>query len=92
MDPNKVVVRSSTGRLDATFGAIPNIGKLLGAQATNNVLPELPSRANNVEGGMDMFWNAWITPDGEQLMGGVGSRPLMIPTAIDTFGCLTAVF
>lgn len=88
LDPGKVVVRSSSGRLDATFGAIPNIGKLMGAQA-NQILPELPGRLSNTEGGMDLFTNAWISNDGEQLFGGVGARPLMIPTAIDTFGCLT---
>jgi hypothetical protein len=27
-------------------------------------------------------------PDGEQFFAGFGSRPLLIPTAIDTYGCL----
>lgn len=85
--PGKVVVRASSGRLDATFGAIPNIGALVGGQATG-LLPELPSRVSNAAGGMDLFTNAWLSQDGEQLFGGVGARPLMIPTAIDTFGCL----
>lgn len=87
IDPGKVVVRASSGRLDATFGAIPNIGSLMGGGAAN-LLPELPSRVSNADGGMDLFTNAWLSQDGEQLFGGVGARPLMIPTAIDTFGCL----
>lgn len=87
IDPGKIIVRASSGRLDATFGAIPNIGALMGAQATR-LLPELPSRVSNAAGGMDLFTNAWLSADGEQLFGGVGARPLMIPTAIDTFGCL----
>lgn len=87
IDPGKVVIRASSGRLDATFGAIPNIGALVGGQATG-LLPELPSRISNADGGMDLFTNAWLSQDGEQLFGGVGARPLMIPTAIDTFGCL----
>ncbi len=87
ISPEKVVVRASSGRLDATFGAIPNIGSMLGAQATN-LLPELPGRVSNAESGMDLFTNAWLSADGEQLFGGVGARPLMIPTAIDTFGCI----
>jgi hypothetical protein len=87
ISPEKVVVRASGGRLDATFGAIPNIGSMLGAQATN-LLPELPGRVSNANGGMDLFTNAWLSQDGEQLFGGVGARPLMIPTAIDTYGCL----
>jgi len=87
MDPSKIIVRASSGRMDATFGAIPNIGREVGAQPTN-LLPELPGRFTNTEGGMDLFTNAWLTADGEQLFGGVGARPLMIPTAIDTYGCL----
>lgn len=87
VDPAKVIMRASGGRLDATFGAIPNIGVLLNSQA-NQLLPELPSRISNAEGGMDLHTNAWLTNDGEQMFGGVGTRPLLIPTAIDTFGCL----
>lgn len=87
MDPAKCIVRASSARLDATFGAIPNIGLLLGAQA-NQLLPELPGRISNSDGGMDLHTNVWLTADGEQIMGGVGARPLMIPTAIDTFGCI----
>lgn len=88
IDPGSVIVRASSGRLDATFGAIPNIGSLMGGGAAN-LLPELPSRVSNAAGGMDLFTNAWLSQDGEQLFGGVGARPLMIPTAIDTYGCLT---
>jgi len=87
VDPANVIVRASSGRLDATFGAIPNIGNLVGGQATQ-LLPELPGRISNAAGGMDLFTNAWLSQDGEQLFGGVGARPLMIPTAIDTFGCI----
>jgi len=87
IDDGKVVVRASTGRLDATFGAIPNIGRLLGTQNTN-LIPELPGRLSNSSGGMDLFTNVWLSNDGEQLFGGVGCRPLLIPTALDTYGCL----
>ena len=87
IDVGKIVMRDRQGRLDATFGAIPNIGALLGNQQTS-LLPELPGRINNSAGGMDLFTNAWLSADGEQLFGGVGARPLMIPTAIDTYGCL----
>lgn len=87
MDPGKVIVRTSTARFDATFGAIPNIGALMGA--TGRLIPELPGRMSSAANGMDLFTNVWMSPDGEQLFGGVGARPLMIPTAIDTYGCLT---
>jgi len=84
MDPAKVIMRSSTGRMDATFGAIPSI-----VAPDSRVLPYLPPRISNVAGGLDMFVNAWLSDDGENLMVGSSSRPLMIPTAIDTYGCLT---
>jgi len=86
LDPGKVVVRSTEARLDATFGAIPNIGMLLGAN--QRLVPEMPSRMSSATNGMDLFTNIWMSTDGEQLFGGVGARPLMVPTAIDTFGCL----
>ena len=87
VDPGNIIMRSSSARMDATFGAIPNIGNLMGASV--RVLPELPGRFTNAAGGMDLFTNVWISNDGEQIFGGVGARPLMIPTAIDTYGCLT---
>ena len=93
IDPNKVIVRSSVGRMDATFGDIPNIGNLIGHQnAAKSLLPEMPSRLRNGPGGMDLHTNAWLSNNGEQLWGGVGARPLLIPTDIDTFGCITVIF
>ena len=86
MANGKVVARSSNSRMDATFGAIPNIGALLGAD--QRLIPELPSRMSSAEAGMDLFTNIWLSDDGEQLFGGIGARPLMVPTAIDTYGCL----
>lgn len=92
LDPKKVILRSSTGRMDATFGAIPNISNLIGeGGGGRNLLPELPGRISNVDGGMDLFPNIWLSVDGEQLFAGVSIRPLLIPTAIDTFGCLEAI-
>lgn len=83
MDPDKVVVMSSASRLDATFGSIPTF-----EGPSQNVLRFLPSRISNVAGGMDIQPNAWITEDKESLFVSVRSRPLLIPTAIDTYGCL----
>lgn len=88
MAPGKVIVRAPEARLDAAYGAIPNIGNLLGASRAN-LIPELPSRFSNAGGGMDMFTNVWLSADGETLFCGIGARPLFIPTAIDSFGCLT---
>jgi len=81
---DKVVVRASAGRLDATFGGIPRI--------TNKLDPRVPAalvgRTSIPGRGFDVQNNAWITEDGETLFVSAGTRPLLIPTAIDTFGCL----
>lgn len=87
IEDDKVIIRSSGARMDATFGAIPNFANDLGAR--RRLLPELPTRLSLAGRGADLFTNVWMTPDGEQLMGGVGTRSMMIPTAIDTYGCLT---
>lgn len=79
---DKVVVRSSMGRLDATFGGIPTIDK------DTRVPAQLFTRLQDTTGVMDLQTKGWITDDGETLFVQAGTRPLMIPTAIDTFGCL----
>lgn len=87
LQPDRCVVRASGGRMDMTFGNIPNIGRELGVTGTA-LLPELPSRISGSENGIDLAVNAWITENGEQMFAGVGARPLAIPTAIDTYGAI----
>lgn len=82
--PNdKVVIRDVNSRMDATFGSIPRL-----VPPDARLLPFMPGRISNREGGMDLFPNGWLDQTGENLSVGVGSRPLLIPTAIDTYGCL----
>ncbi len=80
---NKVIVKSSTGRMDATFGGIPRI-----AGPDPRVPSALTSRISVPDQMLDLQMNAYITPDGETMVVQAGTRPLMIPTAIDTYGCL----
>jgi len=80
---NKVVVRASAGRLDATFGGIPTIDR------DSRVPQQIFTRLRDTTGIMDLQTKGWITEDGETLFVQAGTRPLMIPTAIDTFGCIT---
>lgn len=87
LDNDKVIVRSSMARMDATFGSVPNIGGLLGVNK-NISFPEIPARFSNVNGGMDLNTYMYVSEDGKQLVGNVSSRPLLIPTAIDTYGCI----
>ena len=86
VDSGKIIVRASSGRFDATYGAVPNVGALLGHNG-QELLPSL-GRFSDIEGGIDLYPNAWLSADGNTLFAGVSTRPLLIPTAIDTYGCL----
>ena len=84
LTPSSCIVRVDSGRLDATFGAIPHIGSELGMPAFN-ILPDFTGRFENSDGGLDMQTYMYVTVDGRQLFGVVETRALMIPTAIDRF-------
>lgn len=81
VNADHVLMLSSTGRLDLSFGAIPMF-----VRPDQRVLPFLPPRISSQDVGIDLTTNAWVTPDGKSLMVSAGTRPLTIPTAIDTFG------
>lgn len=83
VEDDNVIMLSEGGRLDLSFGAIPRI-----AAPDPRAMPFLPPRMSSPERGLDLTTNAWITPDGKSLMVEAGTRPLTIPTAIDTFACL----
>lgn len=80
---DKVIILSEGARLDLTYGAIPRI-----VPPDGRALGFLPPRMSSSDRGLDLSMNAWFTPDGRTLKFDVGTRPLTIPTAIDTFGCL----
>lgn len=82
--PGRVSMLSSTSsRMDLTFGAIPRI-----VNPESRVLPFLPSRMSDGNASFDLTTNAWLSNNGEQLHVSAGTRPLTIPTAIDTIGAL----
>lgn len=83
LDEANVIARVGSARLDGTFGNIPLFRKPGGA-----ALPFLPRRASRSGERSDMIWNSWVTEDSSAIMGWVGSRPLFIPTAIDSFARL----
>lgn len=89
MHPDKVTMKSTMSRLDAAFGAVPNIGELLGDSTRSQFLPELPPRLSSTTESFDIFLNAWMDERKENLFAGVASRPVFIPTALDSFGTLT---
>lgn len=82
-DTNVVMV-AAAGRRDLTFGAIPQF-----VPPDARAMQFMPSRMSSVSQQFDMTTNVWVTPDGSTLTLSVGTRPLAVPTALDTFGCLT---
>jgi hypothetical protein len=83
IDDNNIIMLSDGARLDLSFGAIPMMRR-----PEASALPFLPGRISDGERGVDLTTNAWFTEDGEHLKVSAGTRPLTIPTAIDTFGRL----
>jgi hypothetical protein len=81
---DSVIMLSDNSRLDLTFGAIPKL-----KAPDSPAMAFLPPRISNGDVRIDLSVFAWFTPDGKHLKLSAGTRPLAIPTAIDTFGCLT---
>lgn len=76
-----VVITCAKGRLDATYGEIPMFVPP-DARAARFLPPRISAP------GVDLTVNAYVTPDGKHLNLQMGTRPLAIPTAGDTFGRL----
>lgn len=86
IDDDHVVMLSKGARLDISFGAVPMFIK-----PEQRAMPFIPSILASTEKGIGLSTNAWVTDDGKNLMVSAGTRPLTIPTAIDSFGCLDVV-
>jgi hypothetical protein len=80
---DRVIMLSEGARLDLTYGAVPMLRR-----PDAGPLSFLPPRMSGEDAGIDFSTNAYFSPDGRHLMVGAATRPLTIPTAIDTFGCL----
>lgn len=83
VSPDNVIMLSESGRLDLSYGAIPRI-----VAPDPRVASFLPGRMSDGERGLDLTTNAWVSPEGTNLFVSAGTRPLTIPTAIDTFARL----
>lgn len=81
-----VIMMSEGARLDLTYGAIPLI-----VPPDPRLAAFLPGRISSQGRGLDLTTNAWITPNNKAVMVSAGTRPLTIPTAIDTFARLSAL-
>lgn len=87
IDDDKVVMIGDGVRLDMTSARVP-----LPLGPDPRVASLVPGRMSSREEGFDVTPNVYCTPDGEQVMGSLRSRPLLIPVQIDGFGCLDTIF
>lgn len=79
---SSVLVIAEGMRLDATFGAIPVI-----APPEGRALSFLGGRIPASSVGLDFNLNAYLSLNGKTITGEIASKPLIIPTSIDRFGC-----
>jgi hypothetical protein len=79
---SKLVVLAD-GRFQTVFG---RVFKFNNGQAVP--IPQLRRRAKMRKQGLDIFFNNWVEKNGSAVTLELSSRPLLIPIAIDTFGCL----
>ncbi len=79
---DKVIVRAP-GRLDAFFGSVPTFG------TDQAALPYLPGRIVVPGQSLDLSVRSWLEAGNKVLKVAGAARPVLCPTAIDTFGCLT---
>lgn len=82
----EVIILSSSARYDLTFGNIPSW-----ADVDPRLAGLAVGRLSSSAGKVDLITNAWLSGNGRILYGSCEARPLCIPTAIDTFGCITTV-
>lgn len=82
----KLVMASTEARLDLTYGSIPRF-----VDPSSQALSFMPQRISDSDLSLDFSLAAWLSQDGESLTLQVGSRPLCIPTQIDSFGSLDII-
>lgn len=80
---DNVIMLPDNPRFDLTYGAIPIL-----VPPEQRALPFLPARIASEGRGLDLTTNSWISEDNKTVKISVGTRPLVIPTAIDTFARL----
>jgi hypothetical protein len=83
---NNVIITSTNTRIDATYGNIPRI-----APPDPRAAAIFPPNLSAPRSRLAVWVNPWITPNNESVMFDIGTRPLVIPTQIDGFACLTVV-
>jgi hypothetical protein len=80
----KVSISSSRARMDMVSAMVP-----LPLGPDPRLAQYIPGRMSSQSAGFDVTPNLYCTDNGKQIFGELESRPLLVPVAIDSFGCLT---
>lgn len=83
IDEDNVVMLSTRTRLDMTSAVVPLL-----VSPDPRVAGLLPGRLTSREAGYDVTPNVYAANNGKSVIGELESRPLLVPTQIDGFGCL----
>lgn len=83
---DKVIFLSQDTRLDTVYGGVPRV-----VEPDPRFAGFLPDRIA-IPGAIDMSPNIYASVDGKQTLFDLESRPLLIPTQIDGYACLTTLF
>ena len=83
---NVIMLSSESTVVDLTMGSIPLI-----VAPDPRVRAFIPGSLGSAQRGMKLSVNAWISENNKTISMEVGTRPLVIPTGIDTFGTLNTV-
>lgn len=81
--PDNKTIITARGRMNATFGGIPRL------VPKDSRLSFIPDRFNVPGQFLDMSIFPSVSKNGTNLSIEVGTRALVVPVAIDTFGCVT---
>jgi len=81
---DKVVMWASDAPRDLSWGGVP----IIEAARDPRAMAFLPARMSMGAAGMDLHLGAYFTQDAQSLVVTVDSRPLTIPTAIDSIACI----
>lgn len=78
--PDDMCAVLGKGRLDATYCRVEHFD-------SPNIV-DMPISIPRGGSARKLFFKNWVEPDGTTLQIGVSAKPLLIPTAIDTFCCI----
>lgn len=83
---NSLIMLSPTADLRKVFGNCPRLG-----QSARTSIRNFPPYFTDPKSGLRVYTKSWTNDDDTAMFVQGEARPLLLPTALDTFGCLTVL-